>query len=129
MAMRDDAERFLRMARKDWNAAKVLFAAPVKDMEIIGFHAQQAVEKTLKAWLSILDIPFPPTHNLRYLLGLLANAERDMKKWDSLLILMPFAVQFRYEAYDSLEFDLDMDSLKNEIDSLIKYVESLPTPD
>jgi HEPN domain-containing protein len=29
---------------------------------IFGFHCQQAVEKLLKAWLSLLGVAFPRTH-------------------------------------------------------------------
>ena len=34
---------------------------------IVGFHAQQAVEKLMKALLSALNIPFELTHNLERL--------------------------------------------------------------
>jgi len=41
------------------------------DDEIIGFHAQQAVEKALKAWLVHLGIDFPKVHSLGALMDLL----------------------------------------------------------
>jgi HEPN domain-containing protein len=37
---------------------------------IFGFHCQQAVEKLLKAWLSISGVACPRTHDLRLLIQL-----------------------------------------------------------
>ena len=34
------------------------------DDEVIGFHAQQAVEKSLKAWLTHKGIDYPRSHSL-----------------------------------------------------------------
>jgi len=39
--------------------------------EIFGFHARQAMEKALKAWLASLSRDFPLTHDSSWLLGLL----------------------------------------------------------
>ncbi|NIR50348.1 HEPN domain-containing protein [candidate division KSB1 bacterium] len=35
------------------------------DDEIFGFHAQQAVEKVVKAWPNLLGIVYPRTHDFR----------------------------------------------------------------
>ena len=32
--------------------------------DAVCFHAQQAAEKALKAWLAVADVPIPRTHNL-----------------------------------------------------------------
>ena len=39
------------------------------DDEIFGFHAQQAVEKALKAWLTEVGVTYPLTHDLSLLLA------------------------------------------------------------
>ncbi len=39
------------------------------DDAIFGFHAQQAVEKALKAWLNVLGHEHPFTHDLSHLLS------------------------------------------------------------
>ena len=39
--------------------------------EIFGFHAQQVIEKSLKAWLCALGQTYPYTHNLNRLLVIL----------------------------------------------------------
>jgi HEPN domain-containing protein len=65
---------------------------------IVGFHAQQAVEKSIKAVLAACDIEYGKTHQLNYLIGLLAEGDIDLP---SPVIeadeLSPWAVEFRYE--------------------------------
>lgn len=126
--MREDAERFLRMARKDLGAATYLLTAPAPDGEIVGFHFQQAVEKSLKAWLALLNIAFPNTHNLRYLIDRLAEAQCDVQALDQFIILTPFAVQFRYEAYDGLDHAFEKAQMQQSITSFVNHIESLLNP-
>jgi HEPN domain-containing protein len=61
------------------------------------FHAQQCVEKYLKARLQEAGIVFSKTHNLTFLLDLLLPIEPG---WDifrqKLLALTAFAVAYRY---------------------------------
>ena len=45
---------------------------------ILGFHAQQAVEKLIKALLSQLGVPFELTHNLARLESLLDAAGESL---------------------------------------------------
>ncbi|MCK4397865.1 MAG: HEPN domain-containing protein [Methanophagales archaeon] len=66
--------------------------------EIIGFHAQQAVEKLLKEVLSEFRVAYRKIHDLEKLLNLLADNEikvpDDIKELD---VLSPYAVEFRYD--------------------------------
>ena len=66
----------------------------------ICFHAQQAVEKALKAILLFLDEDFPLTHDLELLLHLINNTKIELPK-DLLLVgdLTPYAVETRYPDY------------------------------
>lgn len=48
----DLARRFLALAERDLKAFRKLAGDPDIDDEIVGFHAQQAVEKCLKAVLA-----------------------------------------------------------------------------
>ena len=41
--------------------------------EMVGFHAQQAVEKRIKSVLAAHEVEFERTHNIAYLLRLLAD--------------------------------------------------------
>lgn len=63
----------------------------------LGFHAQQAVEKMLKAVLAQNEVVYERTHNIAYLLKLLDDA--DIAKpggADDLPNLSPWAAELRY---------------------------------
>lgn len=66
------AVALLAKARDDRFVVARLLADPQTPAWILGFHAQQAVEKSLKAVLAFHDIEYPPTHNLAALLVLLS---------------------------------------------------------
>lgn len=68
--------------------------------EIIGFHAQQAIEKLLKALLIAKIIPFRRTHDLGELIDLCSEHGIDVP--DELYDiddLTPFAVEYRYDVF------------------------------
>jgi len=44
--------------------------------DTVCFHSEQCVEKYLKALLTLWSIPFPKTHNIRFLLELMPSASR-----------------------------------------------------
>ncbi len=60
----EEAWRALRLADRDIQAFHVLQKSPDVHLSIICFHAQQAVEKSLKAVLFTHQIEFRRTHNL-----------------------------------------------------------------
>jgi HEPN domain-containing protein len=62
----EHARLLLRLARDDLAAMEVMATSPRISPSIFGFHAQQAVEKALKAWLSLLDVTYPRIHLLHY---------------------------------------------------------------
>ncbi len=61
------------------------------------FHAQQCVEKYLKAYLVENDITFPRTHDLTNLLSLLEPIDPTLLAYlESVRRLTDYAVEFRY---------------------------------
>jgi hypothetical protein len=58
------AELFLRKAASDLSAARVLARDPDQGDDVVGFHAQQVVEKSLKAVLAVRGFEIPRTHDL-----------------------------------------------------------------
>ena len=56
-------ERALRMADRDIKVFDILVEEPEAHLSIVLFHAQQAVEKSLKAVLFSRQIEFRRTHN------------------------------------------------------------------
>jgi HEPN domain-containing protein len=65
----EEARSLLRMAHKDFLALQGMMDGSVFADEIFGFHAQQAMEKSLKAWLACAGRQFPLTHELTRLLS------------------------------------------------------------
>jgi hypothetical protein len=90
---------------------------------IVGFHAQQAAEKALKAWLTILGIDFPRTHDLSLLIHELDGGGVEVTSLWELLTLNPFAVQLRYEILD--DEPLDHGATLEQVTALLHHVEGL----
>jgi HEPN domain-containing protein len=66
--------------------------------EVVGFHAQQAVEKLIKAVLSHRSVEYQRTHQLERLVTLLRNAGISYPpELSEAVALTPFAVEFRYD--------------------------------
>jgi HEPN domain-containing protein len=122
---REEAQRLLLLARKDFKAMEGMLDAGQFDEEIFGFHAQQAVEKTLKTWLTFLNEEYPRTHDLSLLLGLLETTQVDVKPFLDLEELTVFAVQFRYEAFDLSDEPLERLTWRERVAGLIEHVERL----
>jgi len=110
MAALDHARGLLVMARKDFDALRGMIGNPLFADEIFGFHAQQAIEKSLKAWLTIRAADYPLTHDLSRLLSLLEAQGIDVDRYWPLVELTVIAVQARYDA-DLLESDIPLDRL------------------
>lgn len=127
--MRDikQARAMLRMAHKDF-AALVGMAHDVEVFadEIFGFHAQQAVEKGLKAWICLHGIEYPFTHHLVRLLTILVNCGEDMEVFWALEQYSVFSVQARYEEGDvALDEPLHRDAVIAEVHTLLDKVDAL----
>lgn len=97
MSPPDMPHELIAPAERDYRAALILARAEDPQENPAGFHLQQSVEKSLKAWLALRGIDYPRTHDLSVLLGLLEDQGEDVESFWPLLELNPFAVQFRYE--------------------------------
>ena len=87
---------WLRHARSDLALAK---SPPVGEevlLETLCFHAQQSVEKAIKAVLVLHNVPFPKTHNIGVLLELLPPEIRQDAVIDEAASLTEYAVSSRY---------------------------------
>lgn len=61
------------------------------------YHAQQAAEKALKAYLTRHDCPFDLTHRLPLLVELCIRVDKEFEAWrETAEILTPYATRFRY---------------------------------
>ncbi len=125
MIDRDDAERMLNLAKVDLNAIRNMLKPGQFEDSIFGFHAQQAVEKSLKSWLSLRGISYPKTHDLRVLIRLLeSHRAAGVERFVGLADLTDFAVQFRYD-FLGLPHGLDRPAVLSEVESLVGHLEML----
>ena len=60
-----DVKERLQAAYRHTRTFLVLIEHPDGDQEMFGFHAQQAVENALKAWLSAADLDYRRVHDLQ----------------------------------------------------------------
>ncbi|MGY6217588.1 HEPN domain-containing protein [Methylolobus aquaticus] len=92
------ARALLARAADDRYVVELLARSPDAPLWVLGFHAQQAVEKAIKGVLASHQIEFPRTHNLAMLLEMARRAAIVLPPdGDDLARLIPFGVALRYE--------------------------------
>ncbi len=93
-----DARAWLSKAELDLKAAAHEISSPAEALwGDVMFHAQQAAEKALKAFLAWQDVPFRKTHNLEELGRQCATLDPTLKAIaDEAGPLTEYAWRFRY---------------------------------
>lgn len=88
---------WLEKASHDLQIARQGMDRPTNEWvtDMLSFHAQQAIEKSLKAQLILLREEPPRTHSLEVLLEAIQRKDPDFPKFD-FGRLTEFAVQHRY---------------------------------
>jgi HEPN domain-containing protein len=67
-------------------------------LDTVCFHAQQAAEKCVKAYLTAYEINFPFIHNLEKLIELCAQRDQSFRRLKAMSQeLTPYAVELRYD--------------------------------
>jgi HEPN domain-containing protein len=102
---RDHAQALLRKAANDLVAAQATLSTG-QALDTVCFHAQQAVEKSLKAILALHDIEYPWWHDLGELLELVRPLASELIPFeDQVFRMTPYAVEARYDE----EFEPSLD--------------------
>ena len=120
----DHAQALLRKASNDLVAGGATLATG-QALDTVCFHAQQAVEKSLKAILALHDVEYPWRHDLGELLELVRPLAPELIPFeDQIFRMTPFAVEIRYdeefepsldEASEALQVATDIHRLSNHI--------------
>jgi len=93
----DLARELIALAQDDRLAAEALLEVPAVSGAIVAYHAQQAVEKALKAVLASAGTDFPFTHNIALLMQLCEDvAGRLPVSLSDADLLTPYGVALRY---------------------------------
>jgi len=125
MSDADQARAIFAMAKKDFQALQEMAGNLVIADEILGFHAQQAIEKSLKAWIAWLGRDYPRTHNLILLLDTLEENGGAVGPFWDLVAYSSYAVQFRYEAVEPDVERLDRPIALRQVGALVEFVDNL----
>ena len=91
-----EAQRWLRFATEDLDAAQRMLADRSSAPRHVCWHAQQAAERALKAALVLEGIDFPFTHDLNALRNLLPDSWTVRAEHAELAELTEWAVQAKY---------------------------------
>jgi len=90
-------QEWLDKSQEDLGVADYLLRERLPYLNAIGFHAQQAAEKVLKAFLVRHQLEFPKTHNLGELLDLVAQVAPALATTlGCATALNPYGVDVRY---------------------------------
>ena len=126
MAACDEACRLLAKAGEDEYVLDRLLENAAAPEAMVGFHAQQAAEKLLKAALFLAGAVPPRTHNLTQLMdlagasGLQLPATCEPLRW-----LTPYAVLYRYEGEaETEEEQLARQEVREQLRQLRAWVEA-----
>lgn len=93
----DHARELLHKADNDLIAARAILATG-EALDTVCFHAQQAVEKSIKAVLALHDIPYPRRHDLAELMNLVKPIAAELLPYEhDITSMTPFAVDLRYD--------------------------------
>ena len=100
---------WIRKAEADWAAASTLYSQNNEELhDAVVFHAQQCVEKLLKARLIQLNQPIQKVHDLVAVSRHLTSVDSDWQ-WDeeNLSDLSTGAVLARYPGFETTAEDAD----------------------
>ena len=102
---RDHAQALLQKAANDLMAAQATVSTG-QALDTVCFHAQQAVEKCLKAILALHEIDYPWWHDLSELFELVRPLASELIPFeDQMFRMTPYAVEARYDE----EFEPSLD--------------------
>ncbi|MFH1709125.1 MAG: HEPN domain-containing protein [Planctomycetota bacterium] len=95
----------------------------------IGFHAQQAVEKAIKAVLTARDISYPYKHDLNLLVNILKTNGISVPGVEQEIVkLTPFGTALRYDEPEGDAIALDGNRTCRTVTRVIAWAEKLIPP-
>jgi HEPN domain-containing protein len=126
MTQDDFTRKLLLKALQDMEVVERLAVVPGIAREIIGFHAQQVVEKSLKAVLAFHHIEFPYTHQIATLIECLTEHSFDFPdRFYDVRFLSPFAVEYRYDFLNMEETIFDVEILVQILRDLLSWAKDI----
>jgi len=118
---------WMRYAKSDLALSKAPVSGDVL-LENLCFHAQQAVEKSIKAVLITKGIPFPKTHNIDTLIGLLPGDVPVPPDDAKAVELTEYAVMLRYPGVNEPVTEEEYHETVRLAESVVKWAEGVIGP-
>lgn len=104
-----------RKAEGDESVLEKLLDDPDVPDDVLGFHAQQAIEKRLKSVLVYREVAYDRTHSIGYLTSLLEHHGIELPNGrEQIEELTPWAVAARYES--SFDEVLDRGAVRGQME-------------
>ena len=89
--------QWVEKAEDDWRLCHRLVTDSELYAEATAFHAQKAVERYLKAFLTWHQVEFPKTHDIKRLLSLVSERDPSLtQELSDAADLTAYAVEYRY---------------------------------
>jgi HEPN domain-containing protein len=94
----DEVKNWLKKAINDFKASQLLLDSSDDNItDTVCFHAEQFVEKSLKAYLVLKNVGFKKTHDLEYLIKLCLEIDAEFIWLNEVAMkLSDYAVDVRY---------------------------------
>jgi len=106
--MKKITEEWIAKAEKDYLVAIRELKADPPVTEAVCFHAQQCIEKYLKAILQENEVEFEKVHDLDILLNQCVGFTPELERFrDELVKLSTYAVDVRYPGFDVSKEEAD----------------------
>jgi HEPN domain-containing protein len=119
----EEAQRLLRIAQRDRDTLELLIPLPSAALSAMGFHAQQAVEKALKAICALRVLEVRRTHDLAALAQALIDSDETLPlNIEAYRQLNPFAVEFRYD--DEMHSSLSREEIQETVRVVLAWTEN-----
>ena len=118
-------------AEEDYAIVKLIQQAPTQGLNNpICFHAQQCIEKYLKAWLQEANLPVPRPHDVKELLDLIVPTLPAWRAWEAAFSEFDkYAVDARYPGYFATAIDAQQAvQICTEVRQAVRATLELPIP-
>jgi len=121
-----EVDRWLEKAKTDLDASRVLMTGTKRFPTVAAFLSQQAAEKSMKAFLTSVEKPFGPIHDLRRLCDLCAKQDGGFERFRRACeVLTPYAVSVRYPGAGPDVQDDEAQEAIGFADALLGFVTSI----
>ena len=123
MSAPEEARELLAIAERELTSLRAMLSPQIAT-EVFGFVAQQALEKSLKAWLTAIGVTYPRVHDLFALIALLAQYQQDVEWLPEMSDMNPYAVELRYTSPPT-PLDLDRQDAIERVERVVERVKGL----